>query len=193
MDVPDFDAVYRADPDPWQVRSSFYERRKLDVLLACLSSPTYRAAWDPACGVGELAARLGARTDRVLATDASAEAVQLTRDRCGQLANVVVATQALPTPPPSDWPPFDLVVLSEFVYYLPDADRIATVDLVASVAADDAELVSLHWRHHPHDAWLSGADVQGEIGRRLTEHGWRPLVRHEDQDFVLGSFTRGRT
>ena len=29
VNVPDFDTLYRADPDPWGVASSFYERRKL--------------------------------------------------------------------------------------------------------------------------------------------------------------------
>ena len=56
VNVPDFEALYQADADPWQVRSSFYEARKLDLLLACLSRPMYDAAWDPSCGVGELAA-----------------------------------------------------------------------------------------------------------------------------------------
>ena len=58
--VPDFDALYEADPDPFQVRSSFYEQRKIGLVLDCLTKPTYAAAWDPACGVGELAARLAA-------------------------------------------------------------------------------------------------------------------------------------
>ncbi|HYI57876.1 MAG TPA: hypothetical protein VEX66_06885 [Microlunatus sp.] len=34
VDVPDFDALYRQDPDPWGVASSFYERRKLQIVLA---------------------------------------------------------------------------------------------------------------------------------------------------------------
>jgi hypothetical protein len=191
MDVPDFDSVYRADPDPWRVRTSFYERRKLDVVLASLSSPSYAAAWDPAAGVGELVARLSGRVDRVLATDASVEAVRLSRGRCSELTNVEVRAQALPTRPPTGWGPFDLVVLSEFVYYLSPSERKASLEMLDSVVADRAELVSLHWRHQPHDAWLSGAHVQAEIGQHLIDHGWRTQVQHEDRDFVLSSFERG--
>lgn len=190
MDVPNFDAVYRADPDPWRVRSSFYERRKLEVVLAGLGSPSYAAAWDPACGVGELAARLSGRTTRVLATDASVEAVALTRHRCAGLTNVEASCQALPARPPADSGPFDLVTLSEFLYYLPAPDRTATLDLVDAVTADRAEVVSLHWRHQPHDAWLSGAQVQVEISRHLEQLGWQRLVHHEDRDFVLASHVR---
>lgn len=192
MDVPDFDSVYRADPDPWRVRSSFYEQRKLEVVLACLSSPTYAAAWDPACGVGELAARLSSRVDRVLATDASPEAVRLSQQRCAHLANVEVRTQGLPSRPPAGWGPFDLVTLSEFVYYLSPDERAASLAMVDTVVADRAELVSLHWRHKPHDAWLSGARVQAEIGDHLQQHAWTRAVQHEDRDFVLSSFTRER-
>ena len=37
VNVPDFDTLYRDDPDPWQVASSFYEQRKRAVLLASLT------------------------------------------------------------------------------------------------------------------------------------------------------------
>ena len=90
-EIPDFDALYRAEPDPWSVRTSHDEQRKLSIILACLSRPRYEAAWDPSCGVGELAFRLADRAARVLATDASAEAVALTRQRCADRPCVEVA------------------------------------------------------------------------------------------------------
>ena len=193
--APDFDALYRSDADPWRVRTSFYERRKLEIVLSSLSSATYAAAWDPACGVGELVARLAGRSTRVLATDASGEAVRLTRTRCSTLDGaglgaVSTRAQALPTPPPADFPRPDLVVLSEFLYYLTGADRAASLRMIDAAAADAAELMSLHWRHLPGDAWLSGADTQAEISRALTAAGWLPVVHHEDRDFVLDSFER---
>lgn len=190
VDVPDFDAIYRADADPWRVRSSFYERRKLEVVLACLAEPTYTAAWDPACGVGELSARLGARADRVLATDASAEAVAISQTRTAEVAGVEVRHQRLPTPPPAGWPRFDLVALSEFFYYLDAGERAASLTMINAAAADRAELISLHWRHKPHDAYLSGADVQLEISAQLQTMGWQPVLHHEDRAFVLDTHDR---
>lgn len=187
-DVPDFDSVYRADPDPWQVRTSFYEQRKLEVVLASLSAPTYDRAWDPACGVGELAARLGERVSAVLATDASIEAVRLTQARITDLATVTVRQHALPAAPGPE--PYDLVALCEFLYYLDADDRRATLDLVDGLISPAGELISVHWRHKPHDAWLSGAAVQGEIDARLHQHGWQRVVHHDDVDFVLASYRR---
>lgn len=188
--VPDFESLYAREPDPWQVRSSFYEQRKLDVLLATLGRPFYGSAWDPACGVGELALRLSARCTTVLATDLAASAVELTRHRCAGESAITVAQLTLPAAPE---PPqtFDLVVLSEFLYYLDADDRAAALDLVDTLTSSDAEIVSVHWRHHPHDAWLSGVDTEAEIAGHLSAHGWSQTVSHHDEQFVLDSFRRG--
>lgn len=98
---PDFEAMYAADPDPWQVATSWYEQRKLGLVLAALRRPSYRLAWDAASGTGELAARIAARCGRVVATDASARAVQLTRRRVADAGalNVMVERSALPQRP----------------------------------------------------------------------------------------------
>lgn len=190
VDVPDFDSVYRADPDPWRVRSSFYERRKLEIVLAALAAPTYTQAWDPGCGVGELAARLSRRVASVLATDASAEAVALATERCADLPHVEVARSALPARP--DRGGFDLVVISEFFYYLLPEVRDESVAMIDSVLAADGELVALHWRPKPHDAFLSGEDVQAEIDTHVRRLGWQPVVQHTDASFQLNSYRRGR-
>jgi hypothetical protein len=191
VNVPDFDALYRVDPDPWRVQSSFYESRKLDLVLACLSRPTYAAAWDPASGVGELAARLAPRAGRVLASDASAQAVHLTRHRCRSVSNVTVLQLALPEPPPIEVGPFDLIVLSEFFYYLGDEQRAQALTAVQEVAADRAELVAVHWRHHPNDAFLPGEQVQDEIVGQLKQAGWQHVIQHDDRDFIIDVLDRG--
>jgi SAM-dependent methyltransferase len=187
--VPDFDAVYRADPDPWRVRSSHYETRKLAIVLACLSRESYRKAWDPGCGIGELAAHLASRADWILATDGSAEAVSLARGRCAGLGNVVLTQLKLPgIAPVGD---ADLIVLSEFWYYLAQDARRESLEMIRCASSYDAELLSVHWRQRPHDAWLSGEDVQAEIASRLEATGWSRLVHHEDEAFVLNVHRNG--
>ena len=182
-EIPDFDALYRAEPDPWSVRTSPYEQRKLSITLACLNRPRYEAAWDPACGVGELAYQLTDRAARVLATDASAEAVALTSERCADRAGVEVAQLRLPLRPPGTG--FDLIILSEFCYYLESADRRRLLTLINSVAAGDAEILSVHWRFKPHDGWLSGESVQREIAVGLRRSGWTQTTHHLDTNFIL--------
>ena len=189
--VPDFEALYRGEPDPWRVGSSFYEQRKLALVLGALSRPRYEHAWDPASGTGHLAARLAARCRSVLATDGAAEAVKITQQACAGLDNVIVGKLALPeveTAAASG--PFDLVVVSEFLYYLTDRDRAAALAGFEDLTGSGAELVAVHWRRHPHDAWLSGAAVQAEMSETLLGHGWQLGVRLEDPEFVLNSWHR---
>lgn len=187
---PDFDAYYRADPDPWDVGGSFYEQRKRAVVLAGLRRARYASAWDPACGTGHLTADLAGRCDRVVASDASPTAARLAGERCAGLA-VSVSHRALPeSPDAEDFTP-DLVALSEVFYYLSDQVRAATLALVDHVAAPACELVAVHWDGAPPDAWLSGRGAQQELVSQLVARGWTHRIHHDDEGFLLDTVTRG--
>lgn len=194
--VPDFDRMYASDPDPWQVATSWYERRKIDIALACLRRPRYRFAWDAACGTGDLAARLADRCDAVLASDASAQACALTAARCARVPQVRVEQSALPALParlqagPRVGPGPDLVVLSELLYYLDDEARARTAARVADVAAPEADLLAVHWTPQPEDAHLSGVRAHRELDDTLRAGGWGRLVSHQDTEFVLTLWSR---
>ncbi len=189
--IPDFDRMYEHDPDPWRVATSWYERRKIDVVMSCLRRDRYRLAWDAACGTGELTAALADRSDAVIASDASPRACDLTGARCRGLPNVHVECSALPEVPvalgriagPGIGP--DLVVLSEFLYYLDDEQRALSGDRVAQVAAPGADIVAVHWSPQPDDARESGVHVQRELDEALLTRGWSRLVAHRDIEFML--------
>lgn len=187
---PDFDAYYRADPDPWDVGGRHFEQRKRAVVLACLRRARYENAWDPACGTGHLTADVAARCDRVLASDASATAARLAGERCATL-RVSVSHRALPEEPADDAFHPDLVLLSEVFYYLPDVVRAETVALVDRVSAPDGEVVVVHWDGAPDDAWLSGRGGQSELVSQLVARGWTHRVHHEDDGFLLDTVSRG--
>ncbi len=190
--APDFERLYRSDADPWRVASSHYEQRKLDLVLACLSRAHYALAWDPACGTGHLAARLATRATQVLATDLSETAVALSSEHCRGLGNVRLEVSALPAPPPADLPAPDLVLVSEFFYYLTDRQRVETLDVLDRVAGPACELLAVHWRHVPQDAWLGGAGAQQEIVSRLDARGWTHRLHHDDEEFVIDTLDRGQ-
>jgi len=205
VNVPDFDTLYRADPDPWQVASSFYEQRKRAVLLACLTRSSYASAWDPACGTGDLAAELVSRADAVVATDSSAEAVRLTAARCAGLPQVSTERISQPGRPARPEAGFALVVIAEFAYYLADPERARLWSVIAEESAPTAEIVVVHWRHRPHDGYVSGADANLEAIQALTGlaaagpataptapagPGWVRAVHHDDRDFVLDVLVR---
>lgn len=191
--IPDFDRLYESDPDPWRVATSWYERRKIEVVLACLRRDRYRFAWDAACGTGELVAGLASRCDRILASDASAQACALTAARCAGVPTVGVERVVAPALPEAfvgrpgapAQPGPDLIVLSEFLYYLDDADRALTAARVAQVAAPGADVLAVHWTPQPEDAHLPGVQVHRELDEALLGRGWGRLVSHRDIEFVL--------
>lgn len=184
---PDFEAMYAADPDPWKVRDSWYERRKEAVLLALLSRERYEHAWDAACGTGSLALALAGRCTRVTASDASARAVDLTARLVAEETRVRAVVSALPLVPALG-SPLDLVVLAEVLYYLPDQLRRRSVAAALEASGPEAELVAVHWRHHPDDTYLSGAAATEELGVALERAGWQRQAWHDDRDFVAASW-----
>lgn len=188
----DFDRMYTADPDPFRVGESWYERRKIDVVVACLTEQRYYRVWDTACGTGHLAAVVADRCDQLLATDASAEACRIAADRLDRMPNVRVGVHELPAAPAATSGAFDLVLLSEVVYYLaPQAlDALAPMLQRATVRAAPAEIVVVNWRHHPSDAHSSGSSAVGMLAAPLQQLGWQPAVQHDDEDFLLRSWRR---
>lgn len=187
---PDFDELYAHNRDPWRVSQSWYEQRKLGIVMAALRAHRYRDAWDPACGTGALVERLAARCDRVIAHDASAEATKIAAGRLAVIPNATVAHAALPESADDLRRPIDLLVLSEFAYYLPPQDLERSLDSALAHLADEAEVLSVHWRPHPHDAFSSGVEVTEHIGRYLLAAGLRECVRHDEPEFVLASWTQ---
>ena len=181
---PDFDAMYADDPDPWGVATSWYERRKLAVLLACLPRERYATAWEPGSGPGITTAALAARVDHLTASDGSAVAVGLAERRCAELDHVDVRLSTLPDVPLRQ--AVDLVVVAEFLYYLRDRD--AALESLWRATAPGGHLVSMHWRHLPDDAHLSGEQMQDDVAAFAEQRGARRLVHHLDEDFRLDVF-----
>jgi len=188
--TPDFDRLYADDPDPWKVASSWYERRKIAIVLASLRRPRYRSAWDAGCGTGELVAALAERVDGILATDASRAAVALATTRLADTPHVEVAHSPLPQRPDGLAQAPDLLVVSEVLYYLDADDRAATYALVDEIAAPAADLVLVNWGPHPDDAHVSGLEAFNEASAALAERGWGRVVTHADVEFLLGVFSR---
>ncbi|MCW2837687.1 MAG: SAM-dependent methyltransferase [Marmoricola sp.] len=180
-DVPDFEAMYQQDEDPWQVETSWYERRKLTVLMASLPRERYRRAWEPGCGPGIVSAALGGRVDDLVASDVSETAVRLARGRTAHLPGVRVERSELPEVPLEG--SVDLLVAAEFLYYVPDLG--AALDALWSACEPGAHLVVLHWAHHPHDAFRSGPSMHAEIALDCIRRKIPSLVSHVDEDFLL--------
>jgi SAM-dependent methyltransferase len=119
-----FEEMYRRNPDPWRFAASAYERDKYAASLAALGERKFCRGFEVGCSIGIFTQALAARCDHLLAVDVSETAIAHARRRCADLVGVDLQRMRIPRQWPSGT--FDLVVLSEVLYYLCAEDVIAT-------------------------------------------------------------------
>jgi LmbE family N-acetylglucosaminyl deacetylase/SAM-dependent methyltransferase len=177
-----FDDLYRRNPDPWDYLGSAYERRKRAVTLASLPREHYESAIEAGCSIGVLTGALAERCGRLLGIDASDVALDAARERLSTTGNVSLLRADLP----AGWPALppgsiDLVVISEIGYFLAREELDDLLRAAAAALRPGGQLLLCHWRH-PIEGWeLDGQEVH-TAARSL---GWRQLVSHREEDFLL--------
>src|ERR1700729_2273959 len=138
-----FDALYTADPDPWKFTASPYERDKYALTLDAMPNPRCRSALEVGCSIGVLTRLLASRCDALVAIDAAQTPLVEARRRCADLPGVRFKQMFVP----DEWPDgeFDLILLSEVVYYLSrdDVGRLAV--RVTRSLAKDGSVILVHW------------------------------------------------
>ncbi len=143
---------YAGGDDPWNFRTSPYEQAKFAATRAALSRERYRAGLELGCGNGALAWHLAPHCAEYLGLDAVETAVDSAR-------RTVPAARFEQGWLPDDLPegPFDLIVLSEILYFLDPADLRRLAGGIAR-RWSDAELICVTWlgeTEHP----LQGAEA----------------------------------
>ena len=143
-----FDERYAADPDPWNFAESSYERDKYAATLAALPRPRYAAALEIGCSIGVLTAALAPRCDTLVALDVAEAALDQARARCRDLPGV----RLLKAQVPGDWPEgrFDLILLSEVVYYLDAGDVARLAGRVRRTQPTCGGVVQVHLNREAH-------------------------------------------
>jgi len=138
-----FDAVYASDPDPWKFATSAYERGKYALTLAALPQERYASALEVGCSIGVLTRDLALRCDALLAIDAAQAPLLEAKRRCAELPAVRFAQMFVP----QQWPDgaFDLILLSELIYYLSAYDVRRLASRVTRSLCRQANVVLVHW------------------------------------------------
>ncbi|MFT3904923.1 MAG: class I SAM-dependent methyltransferase [Steroidobacteraceae bacterium] len=177
-----FESAYAQKDEPFGAAQSWYELRKRSLLLAALRSPRYEYAFEPAGGTGVLTRELAPRCERILMMDWSMAALSRARMNLRDFPAAVVASGHLP----ENWPinqKFDLIVISELLYYLDDGAIEEMARRARESLQPHGELVLLHWRHPSADY-----PNNGDRAQRLFLGAWpraQIRVRHEEADFLL--------
>jgi SAM-dependent methyltransferase len=182
-----FDSLYQSSDDPWHLREGWYEQRKRALTLALLPRPRYRNGFEPGCANGELTAGLAARCDALLAADLHETAVRLTRERVADAPHVRVEQRIVPSQWPATQGPFDLIVISEFAYYLDAADLARLATQIAASLTPDGTLLACHWQRPFAESLQSAATAHALFDARC---GLARLAHHDDADLLIDVWSR---
>jgi len=179
-----FDELYARVDDPWGLSTSDYEQRKYALTLAALPRPRYSRGFEPGCAIGVLTAGLAERCERLVSWDNAPRALEQARARVTSDA-VTFETGRVP----KQWPQgsFDLVVISELLYFLSEADRGGVLVRTLESLEPGGHLMAVHWRHAFTEAPSSGDEVHAELA---SAPGLERLVEHVEPDFLLGVWQR---
>ena len=214
-----FDALYHDNTDPWQYQTRWYEKRKRDICLALLPQQHYNTAIELGCGNGVFSELLAHRCKALVSIDGNAHAVRLAQQRVLELRHVRILQGVIPNvlsnlpftliqtyPLLEDTlaskPAFDLMVISEILYYLSLEDIDIVINWVKKHLAPNGTLLCCHWRYP-----IDGFKMNGElVHQRLQQafywiannkEDYQTAFHHQsninDSDFLLDVWQRTST
>jgi cyclopropane fatty-acyl-phospholipid synthase-like methyltransferase len=138
-----FDALYARENDPWRFATSPYEEAKYSATLQALATARFASAFEVGCSIGVLTQLLANRCDRLLAVDVAEAALAQARRRCADLKNVAFEWLQVP----DQWPQqtFDLILLSEVLYYLSPDDVSRTAQRARNSLRPQGTVLLVHY------------------------------------------------
>lgn len=131
------------DPDPWGFTTSAYEAAKYAATLAALPRTRYASGLEIGCSIGVLTRDLGTRCDALIGIDVVETALVAARARCADRPWVRFEACAIP----QAWPEgrFDLVLLSEVVYFFTRDDVARIGARIGAAIEPGGDVVLVHW------------------------------------------------
>ena len=180
-----FEALYANTNDPWHYKTRWYEQRKRDISLAVLPKPHYPTAIELGCSNGVFSQSLANRCGQLLAIDGNAQAISLATQQLSQVANVNVQQAVIPEQLPSQH--FDLIVISEILYYLNRQAVEQVLQWVNRSLNSQGTLLCVHWRYPIARFELNGEIVHSLITNHIKQFT-QPFYHQmacQDADFLL--------
>jgi hypothetical protein len=181
-----FEELYADNPDPWGYETSAYEKHKYAATLGALPRARFGCAFEPGCSIGVLTRMLASRCGTLVAADMSDLSLVSARARCRDVRNVRFRCMRIP----AEWPnrTFDLIVLSEVLYYQSRRGLWATARKTLRSLRARGVVVLVHWLG-PTGTARSGNDAAEQfIG--LTRRHLRSVRRRRNARYRLDVLTR---
>lgn len=181
-----FSQLYDANEDPWGFRTSAYEQAKFRTAIEALEDRHFHSALEVGCSIGEMTRLLAPRCDAVLAVDLVERPLTAARAACADQPWVRFLRMRVP----HDWPDgtFDLIVLSEVLYFMSPADIAAVGVRSADSLAPGGVALLVNWRGRSDDP-CTGEEAASLFIQR-TKGLLEPRTHLEDVGYRLDLLVR---
>jgi SAM-dependent methyltransferase len=185
-DAEHFRQLYARTTDPWAFRTSAYEKEKYRRTIAALGERRFRSGFEPGCSIGVLTRMLAERCDNLLAADIIEEPLHTARAFCDDLPWVRFVRMRIP----AEWPDgcFDLIVLSEVLYFLAPQDIATLAAHVLHALDSDGCVLSVNWRGRGNDP--CGGDEAANIFLSETQPRLRVTFRYHTPSYRIDLLIR---
>lgn len=185
-DVEHFQRLYAHSADPWGMLTSAYEQEKYWRTIAALGDRRFRSGFEPGCSIGVLTRMLAARCDALLAADIVEQPLRTARAFCADLPTVRFVRLRIP----AEWPDgrFDLIVLSEILYFLSHGDIAAVAERVRAALETDGVVLSVNWRGRGDDP--CGGDEARAIFLREINPSLRVVSSYHSTSYRIDLLVR---
>ena len=179
-----FEALFRSDDDPWGYDYVWTEEAKRRAVGAALGSQRVDRLLEIGCGNGASTMSLKRRSHAIDAIDGASVAVELARARTVRLHGCRVWQAEVPRELPPG--PYDAIVATEILYYLPRSMLLQSLRRVKGALAPGGQLVVTASIRPFSDRDVSNVDlfemtrqVFGPPDRRITGGPWRLAVHRK--------------
>jgi trans-aconitate methyltransferase len=185
MKAAEFERRYQRDADPWQYRSSEYERAKYAATLTACGPGPFQSALELGGSIGVFSAQLAPRCKSLTTIDGSPTAVAAARARLADFPHADAVLGEIPGAIGART--HDLAVASEILYYLDDDALAATLERLREVLVTGGRLVAVHWRPSGPERPQTAAAVH----ERLRSLPWLHMVSDRGTaDYLLDVLER---
>lgn len=184
-----FEAMFRANVDPWNYACSPFEAFKRRALLHACGAQKRGRVLELACANGETTRALGPKALRLLGIDGSPTAILEARRRTEDVDRISVRVALLPDAMPRG--PFDLILVSELLYYLDGRALNAVLAGLVAATALGGRIVLLHHLRRFEDA-TQHPRLAHDAARAAFAALFQMSVYKHHGRFELLAFDRGR-
>lgn len=142
-DAAHFAQLYDGNADPWGFQTEPYEQAKYRHCIAVLGGRLYTSGLEVGCSIGVLTHMLAPLCQSLLGVDIVEQPLDAARRRCADQPWV----QFLRMQVPREWPErhFDLILLSEVLYFLSPTDIDRCASRVKSSLLPGARVLLVNW------------------------------------------------